>query len=116
DFLLRRHSKCALQQGPHLATNTWVKAMAMALWLSLGTSASAQTRLAPTSLKDLLWLEIPRDQKAVAWAKQQTQDSIERLKSLAVYKQVKQELDQTLKQPPLQPGIKLLQNRALRLL
>lgn len=49
------------------------------------------------SLSDLLLLEAPRDQKAVDWAKQKTQQSINRLRALPLYEQVKQELDQTLK-------------------
>ena len=69
-----------------------------------------------TSLSDLEWLETPRDQKAINWAKQQTQESIRRLETLPSYQQVSNGLDRLLKGVPTQPHIVLMGNRAVRLL
>ena len=66
---------------------------------------------------DLIWMESPYDARALAWAKQQTEQSITRLQALPDYPQVKTELAQVLgSYPAQQPEIILLGHRAIRAL
>ena len=64
---------------------------------------------------DLIWLESPRDAKALAWARQQTDQTVARLETLPDYRQVTAELAQVLDDhAPQQPDVILLGSRAIR--
>lgn len=64
---------------------------------------------------DLIWLESPHYAKALAWAKQQTDQTTTRLQALPDYPQVKAELAQVLENHPAQrPDVVLLGHRAIR--
>lgn len=75
--------------------------------------SAASTQSEPPK-DDLIWLESPHDAKALAWAKQQTEQTTTRLQALPDYPQAKAELAQVLKSHPAQPDVVLLGTRAVR--
>ena len=90
----------------------WISAIG---WL-LVSHALAQTPTAPVSVDSLQWLEKPRDPKALAWAKQQTRSTVQRLESTPLYPAFKKELDAVLTTSPPEPQVILMGRRAMRFL
>lgn len=107
--------------------HSWINVASVLLASCLYVSGVALAQIAPqsttsprvagaTSTDDLLWLEPPHDQKALAWARTQSQSTVERLEASPLYAPSKRELDQILASKPTQPSIFLLGHRAIRLL
>jgi len=112
-------------------TKTFAPALgALAIMLALGgcqsgdagAPASTDTAEAPApastaaSSDPLLWLETPRDDKALAWARQATDDTRKRLGDLPLFTTIRQELDGVLAQAPSEPDQVMLGDHAMRFL
>lgn len=63
---------------------------------------------------DLLWLEEPHGERALAWARHATQQTHSRLSSLASRERIARELASVLEQKPAEPDQFLLGERAVR--
>lgn len=62
------------------------------------------------------WLEPPHDPKALAWAKQQTEEATQKLQALPLYAAIQGEMKEVLKAKTESPDVTLLGKRAIRLL
>lgn len=65
---------------------------------------------------DLLWLEEPRGERALEWARDATKDSKARLAALPSYAALRSELDTVLAQPPAEPSLVLFGTHAMRVM
>ena len=65
---------------------------------------------------ELLWLEAPKDDRALDWAREQSRTTKDRLSALPIYSGIAKELDTVLKQSTPTPAISLLGTKAVRLL
>lgn len=68
------------------------------------------------AVDDLLWLEAPYEERALAWAREHTQSCCERLQALPSLTAVKAELEETLERATPEPRIEMLGGRAMRIL
>jgi prolyl oligopeptidase len=105
----------SLQLKPDIRRVLCLGALSVGLCSSLHASTFSAQSEPPKD--DLLWLESPHDVKAVAWAKQHTNQTMTRLRALPDYPQVKAELAQLLENNlTQQPDVVLLGHRAIRAL
>lgn len=83
----------------------------------MSTRKTAQAReKAAAAADDLLWLEATYEERALAWAHEQTRSCCERLRALPSLTAVKAELEETLARATPEPRIEIMGRRALRLL
>ena len=82
--------------------------------ISVVCIATATARAAERD--DLLWLEAPKSERALDWAREQSRETKDRLSALPIYGGIAKELDTVLKQSTPSPEITLLGAKAVRLL
>lgn len=83
----------------------------------VGLALTLQLASGQAHAKDpLQWLEAPHDEKALAWARAQTQQTRERLGALPSHAKIAEELTTVLAEAPTEPDQFLLGTRAVRLL
>ena len=82
--------------------------------ISVVCIATATARAAERD--DLLWLEAPKSERALDWAREQSRETKDRLSRLPIYGGIAKELDTVLKQSTPSPEITLLGAKAVRLL
>jgi prolyl oligopeptidase len=76
----------------------------------------ASTAAQAADLDDLQWLEAPKADRALIWARDQSLATKDRLSALPIYRGIARELDTVLKQSTPTPEITLLGSKSARLL